>query len=111
MLAGGVAHDFNNLLTVISGYTAQLLDKHSPADSDYPGLTEIRNAAAKGARLTQQLLSFSRRRPYQPEVLNLNTIVEHDSSMLARALGGNIDLVTSLDPSLRLVSPAPGEIT
>jgi len=66
MLAGGLAHDFNNLLTVISGYTADLLKKHSPADSDYLGLTEIQNAAKSGARLTQQLLTFSRRRPYKP---------------------------------------------
>jgi PAS domain S-box-containing protein len=110
-LAGGVAHDFNNLLTVISGYTTHLLDKRSPADSDYPGLTEIRNAAAKGARLTQQLLAFSRRRPYQPELLNLNTIVEHDSSMLARTLGENIDLVMNLDPSLGLVNADPGEMS
>jgi two-component system cell cycle sensor histidine kinase/response regulator CckA len=110
-LAGGVAHDFNNLLTVISGYTDQLRDKHSPDDSDYLGLTEIRNAAAKGARLTQQLLACSRRHPYQPVVLNLNTIVEQDESMLGRTLGGNIELVTSLDPSLGLVRADPGHIS
>ncbi len=110
-LAGGVAHDFNNLLTVISGYTAQLLDKRSPADSDYLALTEVQNAAAKGAQLTQQLLSFSRRHPYQPKVLNLNTIVEQDSSMLRCTLGKNIDLVTNLDPSLGLVRADPGQIS
>src|SRR5262249_28447927 len=81
-LAGRIAHDFNNLLTVINGYTSQLLDRHSSTDSDYLGLTEIRNAASKGAQLTQQLLVFSRRRPHQPELLNLNTIVERDSSLL-----------------------------
>ena len=110
-LAGGVAHDFNNLLTVISGYTAFLLDKRSPADPDYPGLTEIRNAAEKGAQLTQQLLAFSRRRSRQPEVLNLNTIVERDASMLRRTLGENIDLITRLDPSLGLVYADPGQIS
>jgi PAS domain S-box-containing protein len=110
ILAGGVAHDFNNLLTVISGYTANLLDKHAPGDSDYLGLTTIRNAAAKGAGLAQQLLQFSRRRAYQPELLNLNTLVERDSSMIEHTLGQNIDLVTSLDPSLGLTNADPGEI-
>src|SRR5262249_13109894 len=110
-LAGGVAHDFNNLLTVITGYAAYLLDKHSPADSDYSGLSEIRNAAEKGARLTQQLLSFSRRRPHQLEMLNLNAIVENDSTMLRRALGPDIELVTTLDPSLGLVQADAGEIS
>jgi PAS domain S-box-containing protein len=110
-LAGSIAHDFNNLLTVINGYATNLLDKRSPADSDYLGLTEIRDAAAKGARLTQQLLTFSRRRPYQPEVLNINTIVEDDSSMLGRILGENIDLVTNLDPLLGLVRADPSQIS
>jgi two-component system cell cycle sensor histidine kinase/response regulator CckA len=110
-LAGGIAHDFNNLLTVISGYTDHLLNMHSAADSDFPGLTEIRNAAAKGAQLTQQLLAFSRRRPYQPVLLNLNTIVERDSGMLGRTLGGNIELVTSLDGCLGLVLADPGHIS
>jgi hypothetical protein len=110
-LAGGVAHDFNNLLTVISGYTGQLMEKHCITDSDYRELTEIRNAAAKGARLTQQLLAFSRRRPYQPVVLNLNSVVEQDSSIFARVAGGNIKLVTSLDPSLGLVRADPGHIS
>jgi two-component system cell cycle sensor histidine kinase/response regulator CckA len=110
-LAGGVAHDFNNLLTVIDGYTTLLLDKRSPADPDYPGLTEVRNATTKGAQLTRQLMAFSRRRPCQPEVLNLNTIVERDASMLRRALGEDIDLVTRLDPALGLVRADPGQIS
>jgi signal transduction histidine kinase len=111
MLAGGVAHDFNNLLTVINGYIAQLLAKHSPGDCDHAELTEIHNAAEKGARLTQHLLAFSRRRPYQPELFNLNVIVENDASMLRRIVGTNIDLVTGLDPSLGLVNVDPGEIS
>jgi hypothetical protein len=110
-LAGGVAHDFNNLLTVIAGYTAHLLDKHCITDSDYRELTEIRNAAAKGAQLTQQLLAFSRRRPNQPVLLNLNTIVEQDSMIFARVVGGDIELITSLDPSLGLVRADPGHIS
>jgi nitrogen-specific signal transduction histidine kinase len=110
-LAGGIAHDFNNLLTVISGYTALLLAKRPPADPASVGLTEVQNAAAKGAELTEQLLAFSRRRLHQPEVLNLNTLVEHDASMLGRTLGENIELVTSLDPSLGLVRADPGQIS
>ena len=110
-LAGGIAHDFNNLLTVISGYTALLLAKHPPADPAFVGLTEVQNAAAKGAELTQQLLAFSRRRIYKPEVLNLNTLVEHDASMLGRTLGANIELVTSLDPSLGLIRGDPCQIS
>ena len=110
-LAGGVAHDFNNLLTVINGYAGQLLNQRSPTDPGYAALNEIRNAGEKGAQLTEQLLTFSRRRPYNPELLNLNTTVERDSSMLGWALGERIELITKLDPSLGLVSADPVEIS
>ena len=110
-LAGGIAHDFNNLLTVINGYAAQLLNQQSPTGPDYIALNEIRNAGEKGSQLTQQLLAFSRRRAYKPELLNLNTIVERDSSMLGWTLGERIDLITDLDPSLGLASADPAEVS
>ena len=110
-LAGGIAHDFNNLLAVIGGYASHLLDQHTPGDPEYPELSEIRNAVETGAQLTQQLLTFSRRRASNPEALNLNRIVERDCSMLRRTLGKNIDLVTRLDPSLGLVRVEPVEMS
>jgi two-component system, cell cycle sensor histidine kinase and response regulator CckA len=110
-LAGGIAHDFNNLLAVIGGYASQLLDRHTPGDQEYPELSEIRNAVETAAQLTQQLLTFSRRRASSPEALNLNRIVERDCSMLRRTLGNDIDLVTSLDPSLGLVRIDPVEMS
>jgi signal transduction histidine kinase len=110
-LASGVAHDFNNLLTIINGYAALLLNQRAPADPDYLALSEIRKAAEEGSQLTQQLLTFSRRRTYNPELLNLNTIVERDSSMLGWALGERIELITRLDPLSGLVSADPLEIS
>ena len=110
-LAGGIAHDFNNLLAVISGYASYLIDRRTRDDPEYPELEEIRNAADKGAQLTHQLLTFTRRRTSTPEALNLNGIVERDCSMLRRTLGKNTDLVTNLDPSLGLVRVDPVEIS
>jgi PAS domain S-box-containing protein len=110
-LAGGVAHDFNNLLNIINGYAAQLLNQRSPADPDYPALSEIQHAAEEGTQLTRQLLGFSRRSAFNAELLNLNTIVERDSTMLGWTLGERIDLITNLDPSVGLVSADPVEIS
>jgi PAS domain S-box-containing protein len=110
-LAGGIAHDFNNLLTVITGYTCHLLDRRAPGDPDYSELSEVRNAAEKGTRLTEQLLTFSRRRASRQEVLNLNAIVERDSSMLRRTLGKDIELLTILDPSVGTVRAQPVELS
>ena len=102
-LAGAVAHDFNNLLTIIRGYSTQLLDTTDQTDSAFISLREIKRAAAKGAVLTNRLLTLSRRQNLQPKLLNLNTVVADDVAMLRRLIREHIELTTDLDPSLGLV--------
>jgi signal transduction histidine kinase len=102
-LAGGVAHDFNNLLSVIKGYGSQLLERTEKADKAYVALTEILKATEKGAALTNQLLAFSRKQGVRPQPLDLNAIVAEDERMLRRLIGGSIELITNLEPSLGLV--------
>jgi PAS domain S-box-containing protein len=109
-LAAGVAHDFNNLLTVIRGYSAQLLERMEKTDSKYIGLTEIRKAAEKGAALTNQLLTFSRKQTAGAQMLDLNLVVTEDESMLQRLIGKNIELKTQLEPSLGRVRANLGGI-
>ena len=60
-LAGGVAHDFNNLLQAVLGYAEVLLLEKEEDDPSYRPLTAIQQAAQRGADLTRQLLTFSRR--------------------------------------------------
>src|SRR5262249_6608050 len=74
-LAGGIAHAFNNLLTVVVGYGDELLralPDGSPARAD---VEEIRKTGERGARLTRQLLAFSRNQESKPQVLDLNEIL------------------------------------
>lgn len=89
-LAGGVAHDFNNLLTVIQGYTECLL-ADNPTPESTKALREIGNAANRAAKLTSQMLTFSRKRPFQKQNLNLNDLIGHLAEMLRRLLGENIN--------------------
>src|SRR3989442_5815109 len=70
-LAGGVAHDFNNLLNVILGYSDLALRDLPPEAPQAPRLEDIRMAAERGATLTRQLLSVSRRHVRVPKVLDL----------------------------------------
>jgi PAS domain S-box-containing protein len=102
-LAGGVAHDFNNLLSIIEGYGSQLLERTDKTDKAYVALSEILKAAERGAALTKQLLSFSRRQSARLEPLDLNAVVAENERMLRRLIGGNIELITNLEPSLGLV--------
>jgi PAS domain S-box-containing protein len=72
-LAGGIAHDFNNLLQAVQGY-AELLSRGKPADNpDCAGLQKILNAARRGAELTRQLLTFSRKVESRKRPLDLNS--------------------------------------
>lgn len=95
-LTGGVAHDFNNLLTAIRGYAELLLEEPARPEQDRADLEEIRKAAEQAARLTQQLLAFSRREMLQPEELDLNAVVDDMSSMLRRIVGEDIRLEADL---------------
>ena len=66
-LLGGVAHDFANLVTLISGYSEILLARIGEKDPLRPELEEIRKAANRGARLTAQLLGYTRGHVPQPK--------------------------------------------
>jgi two-component system cell cycle sensor histidine kinase/response regulator CckA len=107
-LAGGVAHDFNNLLTVILGYSSSLLENEKQMDPELStALDQIRQAASKGADLTQRLLAFGRRQVLRPEFVSLNVLISDTTLMLRTVLGDAIHLVTNLDPSLGLARIDP----
>jgi PAS domain S-box-containing protein len=91
-LAGGVAHDFNNLLTVIQGHTDLVNASVGLPAPITESLAEISRAAKQAARLTRQLLTFSRQQVIEPRTLDLNEIGSATSKMLMRLLGENIEL-------------------
>ncbi len=102
-LAGGIAHDFNNLLTVIIGYADALKDAIPAGSSEAAQLMELRSASERAARLTQQLLAFSRRQVLLPTPLQLNDVVRDMVSILRRTTGGDVVIDLELDPALGLV--------
>jgi signal transduction histidine kinase len=92
-LVGGVAHDFNNMLTSIICFTRFVVDEMAPEDPRRADLVEVLRAADSAARLTNQLLTFSRRRPVQPATIDLNTSMLSIGRVLRRTLGEPIELV------------------
>ena len=109
-LAGGIAHDFNNLLKAILGYSNLLLTNFDASTPNGRWADRIRQAGEIASGLTRQLLAFSRRQVLQPQVLQMNVIVERMKDLLARLLGEPIELVTRLDPSLMSVSVDPSQL-
>jgi len=99
-LAGGVAHDFNNLLMVIKGHTELLLNVMPPSDPIGRKIEQIDRSADRAASLTRQLLAFSRLQVLQPQVINLNSIVEEMGKLLPRLIGEDIELVIRSEKNL-----------
>ena len=107
-LAGGVAHDFNNVLCVIMAYSEAILRKMGADGTFRKDVQQIRTAADRGARLTRQLLVFSRREKVEPAPLNLNDAVTRVDEMLRRLIGQDIDLQLKLQPHLQRVTADAG---
>ncbi len=108
-LTGGIAHDFNNLLTIITG-NHELLEMELRDKDQRDLLGRANEAALMGARLTNRLLTFARRRRLDPVVLDLNDQVLAMAELLRRTLGETVALSTLLAPHLWSVRTDPSEI-
>ncbi|WP_284734404.1 hybrid sensor histidine kinase/response regulator [Sphingosinicella terrae] len=109
-LAGGVAHDFNNILTAILGTCDLMLMRHTPGDSDYDDIQQIRSNSNRAANLTRQLLAFSRQQTLRPQVLQLPDVVAEVSHLLTRLLGERITLQVKHGRGLGPVRADPGQL-
>ncbi len=109
-LAGGVAHDFNNLLTGIIGFAEVIMFRLDRNDPFHEGLAQIHRAGERAAELTRQLLAFSRQQVLQPEVLDLNDVVNESTRLLRRLIGEDIELTTHLAPDLGNIKADHGQI-
>ncbi|WP_435201478.1 response regulator [Qipengyuania sp. 902] len=109
-LAGGVAHDFNNVLTAIIGYCDLMLLRHTPGDSDYDDIQQIKANSNRAASLTRQLLAFSRQQTLLPVVLQLPDVVSEVSQLLKRLMGDKIEFVVRHDRELGPVRADPQQL-
>ena len=98
-LTSGVAHDFNNLLTVVLGNVRQM-QKQAFDPSQVRRLTMMAEAAERGAKLTAQMLAFSRRQKLEPRAVDLNETVTSMRDLLQSTMGGSVRIETVLAPRL-----------
>jgi PAS domain S-box-containing protein len=99
-LTGGIAHDFNNLLQGVSG-SLDLIRRRADDPARVRALAEAGlEAASRGARLTAQLLAFSRDQRLEERPVPLDSLVEGMRELLDRTLGPLV--------AVRIAPGAPG---
>lgn len=106
-LAGGIAHDFNNLLQVVTGNLQLLTKQVSGNDKAIQQLENALTATMRGASLASQLLSFGRRQPLSPKVVNLGRLIRDMDHLIRRSIGEAIEIDTMVAGGLwnTLVDP------
>ena len=109
-LAGGIAHDFNNVLSVILSYSSILLNELPAGTTASEDVQEIHTAGERAARLTRQLLAFSRRQVLEPRIVDLNEVVVGMEKMTRRLLGEDVVLRLALTPDLGRVRVDVGQV-
>ncbi len=109
-LTGGVAHDFNNLLMVVSGHIQTLKTIVAANPKGMRAAQAIDLAAERGATLTRQLLTFSRRQRLNPQPINLRERIDSIREVLTSGIGGNIRFLVDIAANLWQVTVDIGEL-
>ena len=99
-LTGGVAHDFNNLLTVVIGQAESIIMAAGGNERIVRMATAALRVAEGGARLTSQLLAFSRRQFLRPESVVVRRLMAAIAELVRRAVGEAITVEIGADPEL-----------
>jgi PAS domain S-box-containing protein len=109
-LTGGIAHDFNNLLAIIIG-NLQLISERTDGDQRLREcLEDAIWSARRGGELTRRLLTFARRQPLRPAVIDLNEVVRSMTELLRRTLGASIRIEETLATNLWKAMADRGEL-
>ena len=98
-LAGGIAHDFNNILTSIINSTELAIGDLIPGSQTETDLERVLKAARRGARVVQQILSFSRpsREGFRPT--DMSQVVQEVVHLIEASMPANIVVASHVEPT------------
>jgi PAS domain S-box-containing protein len=105
-LTGGIAHDFNNLLAVVSG-NLELIEDAADNGRVRQFAAAARRATDRGAKLTAQLLAFSRQRILNPKLVSANQLISEFQELIRQAVGGSCEVKLRTDDRLWLCHVDP----
>jgi len=108
-LTGGIAHDFNNILAIIIGNLSMLRRQLTGDDKASKRLTTVEKSAQRAADLTRQLLSFSRNKADQLQVIDINQLINEMDSLIEHSLTPVIEVKHEFDKKLWHTEIDPGD--
>jgi PAS domain S-box-containing protein len=108
-LTGGLAHDFNNLLMIIGG-NLDLIRRRVSDEHITRRLDQVLIAVQRGAKLTQQLLAFSRIQSLSPESICINNLLPEIEMLVRRAVGVEVDVCFDMAPDLWCCRVDPNQL-
>ena len=108
-LTGGIAHDFNNLLTVVVG-GLDIIAKRAEDAKLKRYADNALAAAERGARLTGQLLAFSRLQRLEVRSTHVAPVIENMRPLLRNVLGPGITKHFNLDDNMMAVMADPTQL-
>jgi len=109
-LAGGISHEFKNILTVMIGTAELALLKLKPTDLLWKELIDIKQSGERAAKIANQLLAFSRKQSFFPEILDINDLFSNLYKMLINFIGEDIHLELELQDNISLIKADRGQI-
>jgi signal transduction histidine kinase/ActR/RegA family two-component response regulator len=107
VLAGGIAHDFNNLLATILASSEVLAMglRGTPGVDRLLGLIQHQQTAVqRGARLVQQILTFSRQAVHKKAPTRLARVAQETLAFLAKIAPASVQIRSDCDPSLSILA-------
>ena len=108
-LTGGIAHDFNNLLTVVVG-GLDIISKRADDPKLKRYAENALTAAERGARLTGQLLAFSRVQRLEVRPTYVAPLIHNMRPLLRNVLGPGINKQFELDEAMIPVLADPTQL-
>ncbi|WP_345815382.1 ATP-binding protein [Paraburkholderia sp. PREW-6R] len=95
-LTGGIAHDFNNLLNVIM-VNSELIARVSSDDRIRGMAATVKRATERGAKLTGQLLTFSRNSNLDLKAIDVVALLQGMRDIITVSLGSGIRYTNEFD--------------
>ncbi len=105
--AGSIAHEFNNMMTVINAFSDVLISKLKNNEKTQSYAYRIKETGKKAAAITDQLLIFGRKKPTEPQLIDMKQALASVEMMLRPIVHKSIGLSFTCGPDIGMVRIDP----